>query len=46
MEVFIVAILLVTASSMALARGGGCRKSSPLGLCCHMEKATGIVHCH
>ncbi|MBE0452208.1 hypothetical protein [Roseovarius autotrophicus] len=26
--------------------GGGCRKSSPPGQCCHMEKATGRVHCH
>ncbi len=26
--------------------GGGCRKSSPPGLCCHMDHKTGIVHCH
>ncbi|WP_171060814.1 hypothetical protein [Poseidonocella sp. HB161398] len=26
--------------------GGGCRKSSPPGQCCHMESATGRVHCH
>ncbi len=26
--------------------GGGCRKSSPPGQCCHMETATGRVHCH
>lgn len=26
--------------------GGGCRKSSPPGQCCHMEKKTGRVHCH
>ena len=26
--------------------GGGCRKSSPPGQCCHMETKTGIVHCH
>jgi len=26
--------------------GGGCRKSSPPGKCCHMEKKTGKVHCH
>lgn len=26
--------------------GGGCRKSSPVGQCCHMEKKTGRVHCH
>jgi len=26
--------------------GGGCRKNSPAGQCCHMEKSTGKVHCH
>jgi hypothetical protein len=26
--------------------GGGCRKNSPVGTCCHMETRTGIVHCH
>ncbi|SHK98135.1 hypothetical protein SAMN05444398_101182 [Roseovarius pacificus] len=26
--------------------GGGCRKSSPPGQCCHMDKSTGSVHCH
>lgn len=26
--------------------GGGCRKSSPPGQCCHLETRTGIVHCH
>ncbi|MFV0244556.1 MAG: hypothetical protein ACK5IB_05975 [Qingshengfaniella sp.] len=30
----------------ALSHGGGCRKSSPPGQCCHMETATGKVHCH
>lgn len=29
-----------------LEHGGGCRKSSPPGQCCHMETKTGIVHCH
>ncbi|TKA88291.1 hypothetical protein FAZ79_11220 [Guyparkeria sp. SB14A] len=29
-----------------LEHGGGCRKSSPPGQCCHMENSTGIVHCH
>ncbi|MBO6825280.1 MAG: hypothetical protein JJ879_03700 [Sneathiella sp.] len=29
-----------------VAHGGGCRKSSPPGQCCHMERKTGIVHCH
>ncbi|WP_192931284.1 hypothetical protein [Gemmobacter serpentinus] len=30
----------------AQAYGGGCRKSSLPGECCHMERATGRVHCH
>ncbi|MEL7466071.1 MAG: hypothetical protein AAFN79_18510 [Pseudomonadota bacterium] len=29
-----------------LSHGGGCRKSSPPGRCCHMKRATGVVHCH
>jgi hypothetical protein len=30
----------------ANAHGGGCRKDSPQGKCCHMEKRIGRVHCH
>ncbi|WP_074914031.1 hypothetical protein [Celeribacter halophilus] len=26
--------------------GGGCRKNSPPGQCCHMQTSTGTVHCH
>lgn len=26
--------------------GGGCRKDSPPGRCCHMDHSTGTVHCH
>lgn len=26
--------------------GGGCRKSSPPGQCCHMDNKAGVVHCH
>jgi hypothetical protein len=29
-----------------IGHSGGCRKSSPPGQCCHMEHATGLVHCH
>lgn len=29
-----------------VAHGGGCRKSSPPGQCCHMDHKTGVVHCH
>ncbi len=28
------------------AHGGGCRKSSPPGQCCHMDNSEGQVHCH
>lgn len=40
------ALLAVILSTPATAHGGGCRKNSPPGQCCHMEKATGSVHCH
>ena len=33
-------------SNIIVEHGGGCRKSSPPGQCCHMETQTGIVHCH
>ena len=36
----------VTTASETLEHGGGCRKSSPPGRCCHMEKRVGRVHCH
>jgi hypothetical protein len=29
-----------------IAHGGGCRKNSPAGQCCHLQKSTGTVHCH
>ena len=29
-----------------IAHGGGCRKSSPPGQCCHMDRKAGTVHCH
>ncbi|WP_107221198.1 hypothetical protein [Thauera aromatica] len=29
-----------------LEHGGGCRKSSPPGKCCHMDNRAGKVHCH
>jgi hypothetical protein len=29
-----------------LGHGGGCRKSSPPGQCCHMQTSVGKVHCH
>ena len=29
-----------------IRHGGGCRKSSPVGMCCHMDNKIGEVHCH
>ncbi|WP_158530041.1 hypothetical protein [Paracoccus sediminilitoris] len=40
----VVAALVVPQN--ATAHGGGCRKSSPPGQCCHMDNARGTVHCH
>lgn len=42
----ILATALALAAPPVLAHGGGCRKSSPLGQCCHMQTSTDIVHCH
>jgi len=42
-------ISLIAAPAMAhtvVEHGGGCRKSSPPGQCCHMQNSTGTVHCH
>ncbi|MDR2214607.1 MAG: hypothetical protein LBE59_02060 [Nevskiaceae bacterium] len=49
MLVRIVAALLLVSTLMpvtASAHGGGCRKDSPQGLCCHMDHKTGTSHCH
>jgi len=35
-----------TPDSPVLEHGGGCRKSSPPGKCCHLDKKAGVVHCH
>ncbi len=34
------------AFDQAVEHGGGCRKSSPPGQCCHMDNRVGSVHCH
>ncbi|RWR50554.1 hypothetical protein EOW65_06250 [Sinirhodobacter ferrireducens] len=34
------------AAGTPVAHGGGCRKSSPPGQCCHMDRKAGRVHCH
>lgn len=39
-------ILSVVWNGQAFAHGGGCRKSSPPGQCCHMDNRAGSVHCH
>ncbi len=36
----------VNGDSNIVEHGGGCRKSSPPGQCCHMDNSTGTVHCH
>ncbi|HEY0274637.1 MAG TPA: hypothetical protein VGC31_01005 [Paenirhodobacter sp.] len=40
------AAITVALPVAALAHGGGCRKSSPPGQCCHMDNQAGRVHCH
>ncbi len=40
-----IAIALL-APTLALAHGGGCRKSELPTRCCHKDNSTGQVHCH
>ena len=37
---------LVIEPTETVMHGGGSRKSSPPGQCCHLETRTGVVHCH
>lgn len=38
---------LMASTSLANSHGGGCRKSSPPGQCCHADNSQGgRVHCH
>lgn len=50
MRIFLTAIFTAAVATMtitpAIAHGGGCRKNSPPGQCCHMQTSTGRVHCH
>ncbi len=46
MKILVVALTLLFTSSIAMAHGGGCRKDSLPGKCCHKDHSTGIVHCH
>lgn len=42
-----ISMVIMLAFTVAVeAHGGGCRKDSPRGQCCHMEKRVGKVHCH
>lgn len=46
---FLAALLATFSLSTATAdaHGGGCRKSSPAGQCCHADNSNGgRVHCH
>jgi len=45
-SIFVLTLLAVLVPTMAQAHGGGCRKSSPPGQCCHMDNSVGRVHCH
>tara|TARA_R110002111_G_scaffold254329_1_gene319915 strand:- start:421 stop:582 length:162 start_codon:yes stop_codon:yes gene_type:complete len=44
--IFALAAMAFIIPTFAHAHGGGCRKSSPAGQCCHMDNSTGTVHCH
>lgn len=52
MKTLVAALALATATisfiaTDAFAHGGGCRKSSPPGQCCHADNSNGgRVHCH
>lgn len=41
-----IAAALSVIPAQTFAHGGGCRKSSPPGQCCHMDNRAGSVHCH
>lgn len=45
-RILLTAALFTASIAPALAHGGGCRKSSPPGQCCHMDNKAGRVHCH
>lgn len=46
MKTLIVLLTLMFVSGAVFAHGGGCRKDSLPGQCCHMDHKTGFVHCH
>jgi|GEM_PF-2918156 len=42
--IYTLAILAILAPAFAVAHGGGCRKDSPSGQCCHAGSEP--YHCH
>ncbi len=42
--IFTLALLAMLSPSLAFAHGGGCRKDSPAGQCCHAGSKP--YHCH
>ncbi|MCL2469392.1 MAG: hypothetical protein FWF24_04080 [Alphaproteobacteria bacterium] len=47
LKVFVLALTMaVLIPAFAYAHGGGCRKDSPPGQCCHMDRKAGEIHCH
>lgn len=45
-RLIVTAAVAVALSQAAFAHGGGCKKSSPPGQCCHMDNKAGAEHCH
>ena len=45
-RIVLIAVAMLAITSIAEAHGGGCRKSSPPGQCCHMDNRAGVPHCH
>jgi hypothetical protein len=46
MKTLIVLLATLFFANAVMAHGGGCRKDSSPGQCCHMNNSTGTVHCH
>lgn len=46
MPILVMAGIMLALVQAADAHGGGCRKNSPPGQCCHMDRKAGTSHCH
>ena len=46
MRVLMTVGIVLALAQVAAAHGGGCRKDSPPGQCCHMDRKAGTSHCH